>query len=63
LTIRHIGARTAQILADHLARSTKIMAKSADQLASVNEIGPVIAQSVYDYFHSAGSDVHHRRIT
>lgn len=52
LTIRHVGARTAQILADEFGTLDEILNQSAEQLAAVNEIGPVIAQSVHDYFHS-----------
>jgi DNA ligase (NAD+) len=52
LTIRHVGARTAQILADEFGTLDEILNRSAEELAAVNEIGPVIAQSVYDYFHS-----------
>ena len=52
LTIRHVGARTAQILADEFGTLDEILKQSAQQLAAVNEIGPVIAQSIYDYFHS-----------
>jgi DNA ligase (NAD+) len=52
LTIRHVGARTAQILTDEFGTLDEILNQSAEQLAAVNEIGPVIAQSVYDYFHS-----------
>jgi DNA ligase (NAD+) len=52
LTIRHVGARTAQVLADEFGTLDEILKQSAEQLSAVNEIGPVIAQSVYDYFHS-----------
>ncbi|MBI3863129.1 MAG: NAD-dependent DNA ligase LigA [Planctomycetia bacterium] len=52
LTIRHVGARTAQILADEFGTLDEILKQSAEELSAVNEIGPVIAQSVYDYFHS-----------
>ena len=52
LTIRHVGTRTAQILADEFGTLDEILKQSAEQLAAVNEIGPVIAQSIYDYFHS-----------
>jgi DNA ligase (NAD+) len=52
LNIRHIGTRTAQILADEFGTLDEIVNQSAEQLAAVLEIGPVIAQSVYDYFHS-----------
>lgn len=52
LTIRHVGARTAQVLADEFGTLDEIAGKSAEELAAVLEIGPVIAQSVHDYFHS-----------
>lgn len=52
LNIRHIGARTAQILADEFGTLDEVIAQSAEQLAAVPEIGPVIARSVHDYFQS-----------
>jgi DNA ligase (NAD+) len=52
LNIRHIGTRTAQILADEFGTLDEIIQQSAERLSAVLEIGPVIAQSVYDYFHS-----------
>ncbi len=52
LTIRHVGARTAQVLADEFGTLDEILKQSAEQLAAVNEIGPVIAQSVCESFHS-----------
>jgi DNA ligase (NAD+) len=52
LNIRHVGARTAQILADEFGTLDEIVRQSTEQLAGVLEIGPAIAQSVYDYFHS-----------
>src|SRR5205814_2415591 len=50
LNIRHVGARTAQVLADEFGTLDEILQQSAEQLAAILEIGPVIAQSVYDYF-------------
>jgi DNA ligase (NAD+) len=52
LNIRHVGTRTAQVLADEFGTLDEILAQSPEQLAAVLEIGPVIAQSVHDYFHS-----------
>ncbi|MFN0054269.1 MAG: NAD-dependent DNA ligase LigA [Planctomycetales bacterium] len=52
LNIRHIGTRTAQILADHFGTLDEIAAQSAEQLAAVQEIGPIIARSVHEYFAS-----------
>lgn len=52
LNIRHVGTRTAQILADYFGTLDEITAQSEEQLAAVNEIGPVIARSVHQYFAS-----------
>lgn len=52
LNIRHVGTRTAQILADYFGTLDEIVAQSEEQLAAVNEIGPVIARSVHQYFAS-----------
>ncbi len=52
LNIRHVGKSTAQALADHFGTLDAICGQSVEQLAEVEEIGPVIAQSVYEFFHS-----------
>lgn len=52
LNIRHIGTRTAQILADYFGTLDEITQQSPEELAAVEEIGPVIAASVHDYFAS-----------
>jgi len=52
LTIRHVGARVAAVLAEHFGSIDALAAASMDELAQINEIGPVIAQSVYDFLHS-----------
>ena len=52
LNIRHVGARVAQILADTLGTLDAIIAQTADQLAEIDEIGPVIAKAVADFFSS-----------
>lgn len=52
LCIRHIGTRTAQILADTFGTLDEIMRQSVEQLSDVEEIGPVIAASVHAYFAS-----------
>lgn len=58
LGIRHVGARTAQVLADEFGTLDEILSKSVEELSDVQEIGPVIAQSVHDYFHSQiGKDI------
>lgn len=51
LTIRHVGTRIAEILAQRFPTIEALRAASLDQLASVPEIGPVVAESVHDYLH------------
>jgi len=52
LAIRHVGARVATVLAEHFPSMDALLAASVDQLSQTHEIGPIIAQSVYDYLHS-----------
>lgn len=52
LNIRHVGQRTAQQLAERLGTIDAIMEQTEAQLADVDEVGPVIAKSVYHYFQS-----------
>ena len=52
LGIRHVGGRASEVLAEHFGGVDKIAAAPVEELTEVNEIGPVIAQSVYDFFHS-----------
>ncbi len=52
LSIRHVGARVATVLAQHFPSIDALRRASVEELAAINEIGPVIAQSVYDYLHS-----------
>jgi DNA ligase (NAD+) len=51
LAIRHVGQRVAQVLADRFRTIDALQEASVQQLASTPEIGPIIAQSVYDYLH------------
>jgi DNA ligase (NAD+) len=58
LGVRHVGGRVADVLAEHFKDIDAVMSVSVDELANVPEIGPVIAQSVYDFSHSlAGIEV------
>jgi len=52
LAIRHVGARVAAVLAEEFRSMDALQAAGAEELSGVNEIGPVIAQSVYDWLHS-----------
>jgi DNA ligase (NAD+) len=53
LGIRHVGNRVALVLASNLGSLDALAAASEEQLSAVNEIGPVIAKSVYDFFQSS----------
>ncbi len=50
LGIRHVGARTAEVLADRFLSVKGLAAASYDELADIMEVGPVIAQSVISFF-------------
>jgi len=50
LGIRHVGSETASLLAEHFGSMKALMAASAEELAAVSTIGPVVAASVHDYF-------------
>lgn len=50
LGIRHVGQKTAIILAKKYLTLTNLMQATFDDLANTNEIGPTIATSIIDYF-------------
>ncbi|HLI53569.1 MAG TPA: NAD-dependent DNA ligase LigA [Acidimicrobiales bacterium] len=50
LSIRHLGTTGSQLLARHFRHLDRIMAASADELASVEGVGPVIGASVARFF-------------
>ena len=50
LGIRHVGAETAALLAQHLGSIEALMEAKAGDLAEVPTIGPVVAESVHEFF-------------
>jgi DNA ligase (NAD+) len=52
LGIRHVGERTSQALADHFGSIDALMAASADELTAINDVGPKVAATVYDFFQN-----------
>jgi DNA ligase (NAD+) len=52
LGIRHIGGQSAQILADYFGSLDAIMAADQDKLQAIDQIGPKVAESVYEYFRN-----------
>jgi DNA ligase (NAD+) len=49
--IRHVGERTARILAKHFKNIDNLIKASKEDIESIHEIGPQIAESVYDFLH------------
>lgn len=52
LNIRHVGNRTSQILAAKFGMVDEILKKTEEELAAVDDIGPIIAASIYKFFSS-----------
>ena len=50
LGIRHVGARTAELLAARFRSLTALAEASAEELEAVEEVGPTIAESVRTFF-------------
>jgi DNA ligase (NAD+) len=53
LGIRHVGEATAKDLALHFGSLDRIMQASVLQLLEVNDVGPVVAQSIHTFFEQA----------
>jgi DNA ligase (NAD+) len=56
LGVRHLGRRGAEVLSEHFGDLDRIAKASVEELSSVHEIGPAIAESVFKYFHEQGGD-------
>ena len=55
LGIRHVGERTAGILAHELGSLEKLAAASVEELDAIPEIGLTVAESVRDWFDDEGN--------
>jgi DNA ligase (NAD+) len=51
LTIRHVGTRVGEVLAERFKSLEALRAATLEDLEGTPEIGPVVAASVYDFFH------------
>jgi DNA ligase (NAD+) len=58
LGIRHVGESTAKDLARHFGKLEAIMSASVEQLLQVPDVGPVVAQSIHDFF----AETHNREV-
>ena len=52
LGIRHVGAKTAKILAKSYGNIDSLMNATYEELQVINDIGDIIAKSIVDYFHN-----------
>ncbi|HYW80336.1 MAG TPA: NAD-dependent DNA ligase LigA, partial [Thermoguttaceae bacterium] len=52
LSIRHVGTRVAMVLAEKFPSIDRLIEADVEQLGDTNEIGPIIAKSVYEFLHS-----------
>jgi DNA ligase (NAD+) len=53
LGIRHIGERTAIVLADHFNSMDKLMHASFEELIEIPDIGPIVAESTVFFFRQS----------
>ncbi|MFA6392715.1 MAG: NAD-dependent DNA ligase LigA [Candidatus Paceibacterota bacterium] len=51
LGIIHVGEQTAQDLANHFGSLTLISKASEENINSIENIGPVVSRSIYEYFN------------
>lgn len=52
LGIRHVGVNAAKILARKYGAVKKLKEASLEELQRIDGVGPVMAESVYDFFHN-----------
>ncbi|HUU41298.1 MAG TPA: NAD-dependent DNA ligase LigA [Desulfatiglandales bacterium] len=52
LGIRNVGYHLAGVLAKHFKSIDNISRQSIEDLTMIHEIGPVVAQSIYNFFHN-----------
>ncbi len=50
LGIRHVGEATAKDLARHFGKLDNVMAASTEELLAVPDVGPIVAQSIANFF-------------
>lgn len=51
IDIRHVGERNAKVLAKHFRSIDNLKDAPEDVLVAIPEIGPILAASVYEFFH------------
>jgi DNA ligase (NAD+) len=58
LSIRHVGPTAARAIARHFGSMDAVRAAPTEELAAVPGVGPVIAESVRDWFDRPGNEWH-----
>ncbi len=51
LGIPNVGEQTSEDLANHFGKLDKLRQASADEINAIENIGPIVSSSVYDYFN------------
>ena len=52
LGIRNVGYHLAGVLAKHFKSIERLARQSIEDLTTVHEIGPIVAESIYNFFHN-----------
>ena len=52
LGIRHVGAKTAKILAKNYKHIDNLISSTYEELSEINDIGDIIAKSIVEYFQN-----------
>ena len=55
LNIPHVGSHTAQVLSDAFGSIDALRKATVEDLAAVEEIGPIVAKAVHAWFHDTGN--------
>ncbi len=50
LGIRHVGAKSSKTLINHFHNIPALASASQEELIDIHDIGPVVAESIYEYF-------------
>ena len=53
LGIRHIGTKSAKILAKHFKNIDNLLSAKPEELATINDIGEITAASIYQFFNQS----------
>ncbi len=53
LGIRHIGTKSAKVLAKYFKNIDNLLSANPEQLAAINDFGEITAESIYQFFNQA----------